>query len=431
MVRKPELQPFRFDLRELSGALGDLGVLLPLLAALITLNGLSGSGVLVRVGLAYLLAGLYYRLPIPVQPLKAMAAIAIAQGLSGSVIAAGGWWMAAVLLLLAATGLIHWVGRLFNRAIVRGIQLGLALMLIRSGVILINRPQIVYGGAEALMRLGAQVPASWLLAVAAILLLVICLRSRWPAALIVLVFGAIAAITVGKALPIVRQVTLGITLPQLAFPSREELSAALVFLVIPQLPLTLGNAVFATANAARTYFGDRARRVTPKALLTTMGISQMLAAACGGMPICHGSGGLTAHYKLGARSGGAPLILGTLCLCLGLFAGENILPLLALVPYPVLGVLLVFTGIQHGFLVRDLARWDEILTASGIAATSWLTHNLAIGLGVGLLIWQCCRLVRRVTMRTVARTIHNVGFHHPVTSPTDVAPGASDDTNSA
>lgn len=133
---KPGLAPFRFDWRELSGALGDLGVLLPLLVTLITLNGLPTTSVFVGIWVAYLLAGAYYHLPMPVQPLKAMSAVAIAQGLSGGMIAAGGWWMAAILLLLATTGAIRWVRRLFTRPIVRGIQLGLGLLLIRgSGLV--------------------------------------------------------------------------------------------------------------------------------------------------------------------------------------------------------------------------------------------------------------------------------------------------------
>src|SRR3972149_2888680 len=93
-------RPFRFNLFELGGALGDLGTLLPLTVALITFNQMSATSVFLMVGLAYILSGLFYRLPMPVQPLKAVAAIAIANGLSASVISASGVIMAALLLLL-------------------------------------------------------------------------------------------------------------------------------------------------------------------------------------------------------------------------------------------------------------------------------------------------------------------------------------------
>jgi SulP family sulfate permease len=198
---------------------------------------------------------------------------------------------------------------------------------------------------------------------------------------------------------------LGLNLPQPVLPSASDLPTALYLLVIPQLPLTLGNAVFATANTSRTYFGEQARRVTPRALLTTMGLSQALAAAIGGIPICHGSGGLTAHYKLGARTGAAPLMIGIVCLSIGLFVDGNVLPVLGLIPYPVLGILLAFAGLQHGLLVRDLLRWDEILTAASVAAVSWVAHNLALGFGTGIVVWQLCRLAQSVgTRRPVKRS---------------------------
>jgi SulP family sulfate permease len=223
--------------------------------------------------------------------------------------------------------------------------------------------------------------------------------------LIVLSFGAIVALTIGKVWPDLGEAELGLNLPQPVLPLASDLPTALFLLVIPQLPLTLGNAVFATANTAHTYFGDQARRVTPRALLATMGLSQALAAAIGGIPICHGSGGLTAHYKLGARTGAAPLMIGIACLFVGLFVDGNVLPILALIPYPVLGILLAFAGLQHGLLVRDLRRWDEILTAGSVAAASWITHNLAIGFGTGIVVWQLCRLGQIVgTRRLVNRT---------------------------
>ncbi|MBC7227777.1 MAG: sulfate permease [Thermoflexales bacterium] len=381
---------------EVGGALGDLGTLVPLAVALITVNGLPATGVFFGFGVAYILAGLFYRLPIPVQPLKAVAAIAIARGLSGSTVTAAGWWMGLFLLLLALTDASRWLERLFTRPVVRGIQLGLGLMLVRSGVALASRPQVVPGGEERVVHLAAQaVPLGWLLAALTVGLLLWGLRGRrWPPSLPVLAFGGVVALTVGGAGRLLGTVRLGLALPVPALPRPNDLAAALVWLVLPQIPLTLGNAVFATVDTARAYFGPRAGRVTPRNLLATMGVSQLVAALFGGLPVCHGSGGLTAHYRLGARTGLAPILIGALCLALALFVDGNALPFLALVPYPVLGALLAFVGVQHAWLARDLRGWEEAAVALLTAGVGFATGNLALGFGGGILLEQAVRLAR-------------------------------------
>ena len=391
---------FRLSVQEIGGALGDTGVLLPLTAALITVNGLSATGVFFGVGIAYVLTGLFYRLPLPVQPLKAIAAIAIAQGLSATTIWAAGWWMGGLLLVLAATDTARLLGGFFPRPVTRGIQLGLGLLLVRSGILLTMRREIVPGGVERVIRLASQpVPLGWLLAGVAFVLLLYAVYRRWPVSLIVLTFGAFASLIWGGAAESLGQIRLGLVLPRPALPRLADLADALLLLVLPQLPLTLGNAVFATVDTARAYFGQAARRVTPRALLTTMGLSQVIAALFGGAPVCHGSGGLTAHYKLGARTGAAPLFMGALCLVLALFVDGNVLPILAFVPYPVLGALLAFVGVQHGLLARDVRGYVEISIALTIATVAFATTNLALGFGAGVVLWQGVRWIQRLRPR--------------------------------
>lgn len=385
---------------ELGGALGDLGTLVPLVAALITVNGLPATSVFFGIGVAYILSGLFYRLPIPVQPLKAVAAIAIARGLPGTTVAASGWWMGGLLLLLALADFSRWLDHLFTRPVIRGIQLGLGLMLVRSGLALASRPQVVPGGEERVIHLASRpLPLGWPVAAAALLLLGIALRHRRHlASLILLAFGGLTALTVGGAGRVLGGIRLGIALPAPILPSSADMISALVFLVLPQIPLTLGNAVFATVDTAQTYFGPRAHRVTPRNLLTTMGISQWIAALFGGVPVCHGSGGLTAHYRLGARTSAAPLIMGTLCLALALFVDGKALPFLALIPYPVLGILLAFVGVQHSLLVRDLRGWEGIGVALTTASLGFAAGNLAIGFGGGIVLQQGIRLLRRIPL---------------------------------
>ncbi len=389
---------------EVSGALGDLGTLVPLAVALITVNGLPSTGVFFGVGVAYILTGLFYRLPIPVQPLKAVAAIAIARGLPGPTVTAAGWVMGVLLLLFAITNTYRWLDRLFTRPVIRGIQLGLGLMLVHSGLALASRPQVVPGGEERVVHLAAQaISLGWVLAALTAIILLWALRSRrWPATLPVLAFGGLMALTVGGAGRVLGTVRLGLALPVPALPPSGDLMAALWWLVLPQIPLTLGNAVFATADTARAYFGERAARVTPRNLLTTIGVFQLIAALFGGIPVCHGAGGLTAHYRMGARTGLAPLLMGTLCLALALFVDGNVLPLLALVPYPVLGALLAFVGVQHARLARDLRGWTETGVALITAGVGFATGNLALGFGGGILLEQTLRLTQRVRMRQSA-----------------------------
>lgn len=386
---------------EVSGALGDLGTLVPLAVALITVNGLPATGLFVGVGVAYILVGLFYRLPIPVQPLKAVAAIAIARGLSGRTVTAAGWWMGILMLLFALTDAPHWLSRFFTWPVIRGLQLGVGLMLIRSGLALVSRPQVVPGGEERVVHLAARaVPLGWVLAALTAGVLFWALRNRrWPPGLPVLAFGGLAALVLGGAGRLLGTVRLGLALPVPVLPQPGDLGAALVYLVLPQIPLTLGNAVFATADTARIYFGERARRVTPRNLMATIGVSQLIAALFGGTPVCHGSGGLTAHYHLGARTGLAPLLMGTLCLALALLVDGHVLPFLALVPYPVLGVLLAFSGFQHARLVRDLREWEKVTVALVTAGIGFATGNLALGFGGGILLDQAFRLARRVRAR--------------------------------
>ncbi len=109
-----QIGSYRFNRSEFAGSLGDLGTLIPLSIGLVTINGLSFSSVFLWVGLFYLLSGVYYNLPIPVQPLKLVSAIAIAfpEKISLPVISATGLLFGGALILLAFTGLIDWLARL-------------------------------------------------------------------------------------------------------------------------------------------------------------------------------------------------------------------------------------------------------------------------------------------------------------------------------
>lgn len=390
-----QINSFRFNLREFGGALGDLGTLLPLMVALILINGLNATVVLVVVGLLYVSSGLYYRLPTPVQPLKAASAIAITLGLSASTIGAAGLIMGGILLFLAVTNLVTHIVRFFPKAVVRGIQISVGLILINKAVKLIVNDQTLLGVGESSysINLGNTViPLGILIALIAIVLFLTFKSSRFPATLAMVTFG----LGFGSVFnPSFGLGSLGPALEGISirFPNGAEFWAALTLLVIPQLPLTFGNAVVGTSDTAKVYFKEKAGRVTPRALSTSMGMSNVVAGLFGAMPICHGSGGLTAHYKLGARTGGANIMIGALFLILGLTMGSAALSVFSLIPFAVLGVLLCIVGVYHALLARDLQGRQEIAVALTIAMITLVAGNLAMGFGAGILLHYTMTLV--------------------------------------
>lgn len=374
-------EPFVLDRRELAGAVADVGVLVPIATALIVKNGLSATAVLLPAALLYIGAGLRYRLPIPVQPLKAFGAIAIAKGLGADEIAGGALLMGATFLLLSRTGLIELGARALPTPLIRGVQLTVGLLFLKVAFELVSDPPASFreqpvDGVE-LVALGALV-----------LVLALSLRKR-PVSLALVVVGA--AVAIGRAGGDLSFGPSDISLPSL---DGDVLWTALTVLVIPQVPLTFANSCVATADAARRYFGERAARVRPGRLAGTLGAANLVAGAISGMPVCHGAGGLTAHRAFGARTGGAPLVLGTLLLVVALVVGAGLGVLLAAFPLPILAGMLAAAGLLHIGLLADLrgpVGWALALT---VGLVGFFT-NLAIGLGLGLLLWWVPRAVAR------------------------------------
>jgi hypothetical protein len=369
----------RLDRWELGGAFADLGVLVPIAVALIVTNGLSPTAVLLPAGLLYVAAGLYYGLPVPVQPLKAFGAIAIAQGLGVGEIAAGALLMGGIFLVLGLSGLIDVASRAFPKPLVRGVQLTVGLLFLKIAWGLVTDPPSSFD------RHGLPTVPLVLLALAVLALLA--LRRRVPIAL-GLVGVAVVVIVLTREAP----VAFGPSALELPGLDGATFWAALTVLVLPQLPLSFANSCLATADAARTYFGDAARRVTPGRLAATLGTANLFSGAIGGMPVCHGAGGLTAHYSHGARTGGAPVAIGVTLVAAALGLGAGLGVLLAAFPLPILAGLLAGAGLLHIGLLRDLRPGPELALALGVGVLGLLT-NIAIGLGAGLAIWWGFRAV--------------------------------------
>ena len=381
VAAKLESRSIRWPLTrwDVAGAFGDIGVLFPIAIALISLNHVDPTAAFLAAGLTYILAGRYFQIPMAVQPFKAVAAIALAMALPPSSIASAGLLMGALLGIVGVTNLAGWLAKLFTLPIVRGIQLGLGLLLAREGVRLMFSPR------SAVVLAAGLTVAPWEIGLGGALLLLAFQRShRLPAALVLLAAGITLGLTSQWAkLPALGWGPLPLTL---LHPRLGELRRVLTLLVVPQFALTFGNSVVATENTARILYGTQARRVTVRGLCISLGLTNLIAGMIQAPPLCHGSGGVTAHYQFGARNPRSSYVIGAVCILLALF-GRAALGLLKLIPAAVLGVLLVYVGIQHAAYLRDILRRPPLLViAACVGVVSLLTTNLMWGFLTGFLL---------------------------------------------
>ena len=367
--------------RELAGAVADLGVLVPIAVALIVKNGLSPTAVLLPAGLLYLTAAAVYRLPVPVQPLKALGAIAIAKGLGADEIAAAALLLGAIFLALGRLRLLDLAARAFPRAVIRGVQLTVGLLFLQIAWRLVAHPP--RGFTEHALSPGWAIPLG-----AAVTCLALTLR-RFPISLALVGAGAVVMLVLSAG-----DASLGPS--SISLPSLDAATfwTAFTVLALPQLPLSFANSCLATADAARVYFGERAGRVRPGRLATTLGGANLFAGAIGGMPVCHGAGGLTAHVAFGARTAGAPLAMGAALLALAVTAGSGLGVLLVAFPLPILAGLLATAGLLHIGLLRDLRGLPAWALALGVGVVGFHV-NLALAVGLGLAVWWLFRGVVR------------------------------------
>jgi hypothetical protein len=356
-----------------AGALADLGVLVPIAVVLIVSNGLSATAAFLPAALLYVCAALVYGLPIPVQPLKAFGAIAIAKGLGVDVIAAGALLMGVVFITLARSGALDRAARAFPKPLIRGVQLAVGLLFLKIAWGLAVDPPRAFADH-------ALTPEVALPVAVGVLALALALRER-PVTIALVGVGMVAA-AFGTA-PQLAGGPSAVAVPAL---DANALWAALTLLVIPQIPLTFANSCLATADAARAYFGAQAEGVRPRRLATTLGSANVLAGTIGGLPVCHGAGGLTAHYSFGARTAAAPLLMGVALLVLALACGAGLAALLAGFPLPILAGMLSAAGVLHVRLLRDLRGRFEVGVAVAVGLVG-VTTNLALGLLLGLAVW--------------------------------------------
>jgi xanthine/uracil/vitamin C permease (AzgA family) len=229
----------RFDRNEMAGAFGDLGTDLPLIIGVIAASDLDSASVLTVFGLLQLFSGLWYGMPMPVQPLKAFAAIVIAQKVPANTIYGGGLAIGIIMLILSLTGLINWLARVVPKPVIRGIQLGLGFQLATLAL-------KEYVQADAI--------GGYILAAACFFLVVFLMGNRrFPAALFVILLGTAYALFFKLNVSDLTN-SLGFHLPQAHLPNQTDILTGFLLLALPQIPLSLGNSILATTRLCRIIF---------------------------------------------------------------------------------------------------------------------------------------------------------------------------------
>jgi len=363
---------FEFNLQELAGSMGDFGTLFPLAIGFIAVNGLDPAGLFVMMGLTNIAIGLVYRLPMPLQPKKVIAVAAIAQRWPPSRVYASGLGLGITWFILVFTGLLRKVIQLTPLFVVRGIQLALGVMLAWEGFKMM-RPDPLLG-------------------LVAIVIVLTLRENRYaPAAMVLMLLGVGIVAWRGE---LGRSLDLAFTLPPLTIPRLGELGQAMLLAGFAQIPLSITNAVIATAALIRDYFPEKA--VSERKLMLNMGIMNVVGAFFGGMPMCHGAGGLAGQYYFGARTGGASILEGLIEVFLGLFLSKSVANLLKAFPMPLVGGMMLLVGIELGRVVVKLRGW-KLWLALVTAAVSVVT-NMALGFVAGLAVAYLVRELKHRRM---------------------------------
>jgi hypothetical protein len=364
--------PNRFNRMEWAGAFGDLGTLIPFAVAYIAVVRMEPFGVLFSFGVSMLVSGLYYKTPFPVQPMKAIGAVAATQAAQTATISQSTVYGASLVtgliwLLLGLSGAARRVGRWAPRPVVVGIILGLGLGFMLEGIKMMS--------------------SGWLIATIGLSGTVLLLKNKVvPVMFLLLLFGVAYGIVENPdLLKSLAGLKIQFRLPTIALfrITWKDIAIGGALLAFPQLPLTLGNAVIAIKEENNRLFPDHP--VTENEVATSTGVMNLLSAAYGGVPMCHGAGGMAGHVAFGAKTGGAPIILGVILLLAAFFLSGSVGIILELFPRAVLGVILFLTGAQLALGSCDFSKNKEerFITLVTAAFSMW---NVGLAFVAGVIL---------------------------------------------
>ena len=366
-----KIKSFEFNLRELAGSMGDFGALFPLAIGYIAVCGLNPAGLLVMMGLANIATGLIYRLPMPIEPMKVLAVVAIAQHWAPSLVYASGFAMGLIWLLFAVTGIIDRIVQITPHSVIRGIQVALGVLLAFQAIKMVS--------------------TWWVMGIIAVLVVLVLRQNRYaPAAVVLMLLGVGIMLVKGEFGGVNSP---GFTLPPITGFTIGDLWQGLVRAGFAQIPLTATNAVIATAALIADYWPNRP--VAERRLALNMGIMNLIMPFFGGMPLCHGAGGLAGQYYFGARTGGANIMEGLMEIAMGLFLATSIAGLFTVFPMAIIGAMLLMVGIELILFAKDV-RLDLDVIPLAVTVVVSLVSNMAFGFLAGLAAHYLIQVWRRL-----------------------------------
>jgi hypothetical protein len=355
----------QYNRMEWAGAFGDVGTLIPFVVAYITIVKMPPLGLIFMFGVTLLASGLYYRTPLPIQPMKAIGAAAIAGGISPAALYGAGFSTGLFWLLAGITGMLRPIAKLATKPLVRGIMLGLGLTFMVDGVNRMKTAPVLAG-------------------IALIVTYILLTNPKVPAMFVLLIIGVVSAVIMNpQLLSELTKIHIGFSMPVFSLPmiTWSDLVTGTLLFTLPQIPLTLGNAVIAITAENNELFPDRP--VTEKKIAISQGIMNLIAPLFGGIPMCHGAGGMAGHVRFGARTGGALVILGTLLIFIALFLSDSVSIIFKIFPNAILGVILFFAGSELAIVVRDIGdKKSDFYVMLVVAAVAMWNMGVAFLVGV-------------------------------------------------
>jgi hypothetical protein len=362
--KKSERKYRKFTLREFGGAFGDWGTLIPFVIGYISIVGLNPAGIFLTLGLTNIVLGLKFNLPLPVQPQKTIGAVAISTPWTPNMVISTGFGTGVIWFILGFTKKLNKIVSKVPIVAVRGIQLGLTLILGWAGILLFSENV-------------------WLGFISIIVILIFIKNRPIPSAIILTIGGIVITFFTGAIS--ITDLQFGLPILAFQFPTWENFLLGMLYAGIAQLFLTLTNVMIATVVLIKELFPEK-EGVDANTLAFNMGAMNLINPFLVGMPLCHGSGGLMAQYAFGARTGGSMILEGIMELILGLFFSETLLIFFKNFPVAILGAMLIYTAVLLGkiaFKDFNVKSFTIIL----ISAIICFIFNIALGFLVGLILY--------------------------------------------
>lgn len=424
---------FSSTLSELNGAMGDLGTYIPIVLSLTLSKNLNLGTTLIFTGFYNFITGLIYGVPMPVQPMKSIAAVALSDpSFAVPEIMASGILTGGILLLLGFTGLMKLAYKVIPLCVVRGIQLAQGLSFALTAIKYVRKVQdlpksksvtdrdwfgfdglvvalvcvffiVVVNGAgdknhgfdeEEILGVEVEGERKKSSGKKSLKKIVFSL----PSAFIVFVLGVILGFI--RRPNVIHEIKFGPSKMELMKITRHEWKQGFIKGTIPQLPLSILNSVIAVCKLSSDLFPAKDFSVT--SLSVTVGLMNLVGGWFGAMPCCHGAGGLAGQYKFGGRSGGCVAILGVTKLVLGFVLGSSLAHFFNQFPVGILGVLLLFAGIELAMASRDMNNKKDSFVMLFCTAVSLVGSSAALGFFCGMVAFGVLKVRNLISVKSLS-----------------------------